>query len=62
MFLHQTYRTFTHFGGILPGFVHGFILSRIKASSKPGVVHIGLRPRLVDQRLNMLLGMFQLLM
>jgi hypothetical protein len=38
--LHQADSAFTDFGGILVGFAHGFILSREKASSKPGAVHI----------------------
>jgi hypothetical protein len=36
--LHQTYRTLTHFGGILLGFAHGFILSSVGASAIPGAV------------------------
>ncbi|HTN29324.1 MAG TPA: N-6 DNA methylase, partial [Pseudomonas sp.] len=38
MFLHQANRPFTHFPGKLIRFVHGSILSRVGASSKPGAV------------------------
>src|SRR5690606_27831839 len=40
MLLNQTHRTLTHFRGKFVVLAHGSILSRIEASSKPGVIHL----------------------
>jgi hypothetical protein len=37
--LHQSDCAFSYFRGKLVRFVHGSILSRIRASSKPGAIH-----------------------
>ncbi|MCW3698897.1 hypothetical protein, partial [Burkholderia cenocepacia] len=36
--LHQPHCALAHFRGILVCLLHGFILSRIEASSKPGAI------------------------
>ncbi|MGH8032166.1 MAG: hypothetical protein ACREO8_07325, partial [Luteimonas sp.] len=38
MLLHHPHRTFTYFWGKLVRLVHGFIFSRVEASSNPGAV------------------------
>jgi hypothetical protein len=40
MLLYHANCSFTDFGGKLVGFVHGSILSRIRASSKPGAIQV----------------------
>src|SRR5690606_25244583 len=40
MLLNQTHRTLTHFRGKFVVFAHGSILSRIGASSRPGVIQV----------------------
>lgn len=37
--LHQAHRTLADFGRELVGLIHGFIILRVEASTKPGAVH-----------------------